>query len=1184
MRASRTRLPFMSLLTLVLLTTLFCLPSLALARTWNVPVDAATIQAGIDSSSAGDTVLVAPGTYYENLTVKSGIHVIAEDVDPTATVVDANAVGAPVAFLNLAETSYLEGFTVTEGLTNYGGGIVCINAAPEIVNCRIIDNHANQQGGGVLCDQWAAPVFTGCVFAGNTSGETGGVLDSYNSSSTTFINCTMYENSAPYGSAVSLLYSSVILQNSIIAFGSGGEPVNCAVGGSASLSCCDIYGNAGGDWVGCIAGQAGTNGNLSTNPRFCDADTGDFHLSPCSPCLGAPGCGLVGALGSGSCALTWHVPSDFATIGDALDAVCAGDTIIVASGTYHEYDLGMKPGVVLLSETGLASSVTIDADSLGRVMRCELLDSSTVIRGFTFEDGYADSGGAILCQSASPRISNCDFYDCHATDAGGALYCNASSPGLTGCRILQNTAPRGAGGYLTSGASPHLTDCTFSEGVASLEGGGLYLSLSSSAHLDTCRFIQNSADSAGGAVCSYDCSVIADSCYFDHNTAYDGAAVWKALAAPDTFTSCDFNWNWANMYGGHGGAYFADGASAAFIDSRISANTCSDNSNIYSSNTTLTMEGCEVLGDLVLLDSPRTVLRSCYCRARRAVNSHNSNTVITGCEFDHCGSDEDDPNGGAIKFTGTSLDTLVDCTFILNQALPPWEPWGRGGAVFIDGPAVALIGCYFTENISDYGGAVFSSGPLTTFTRCTFYDNRGAGAVYMQNQAAASLDSCTFHANRDVDRHTCGGLYCSDASPEVRNTIIAFSTWGGNAVTCAGVSNPVLTCCDVYGNAGGDWVGCIAGQEGISGNFSSDPRFCDPASGDIRLRSSSPCVNKPGCGQIGAYGLSCHDEAPHLTTISDVANDQGRWMRLTWFRSTYDAPAESISILGYAVYRRQDDFLARGEEAEPRIADGSIFSGAPLMTGWDCVGYVPARGDSAYQLVSPTLCDSTDAGICWSVFMVSATTDDPTVYFDSEPDSGYSVDNLAPAPPPGLNMASPTELAWEEVPDVDFDYYSVYGSALAELDETATLIGHTIGLTKDVAGHVYDYYHVTATDFAGNEGEESSVNNSFAGVPGLPGGPDIPAAFALKQNRPNPFAMSTVITFDLPEARRVTLRVFDAQGRLVSELVSRAYEPGRHSAEWDGRDQGGSPAGTGVYFIRMEAGDFRDMKKVMLLR
>ncbi len=68
-----------------------------------------------------------------------------------------------------------------------------------------------------------------------------------------------------------------------------------------------------------------------------------------------------------------------------------------------------------------------------------------------------------------------------------------------------------------------------------------------------------------------------------------------------------------------------------------------------------------------------------------------------------------------------------------------------------------------------------------------------------------------------------------------------------------------MECCDLFGNAGGDWVGCIASQDGLNGNISVDPGFCDAASGSFGLWSDSPCGGLwyPDCGQIGAFGTAC---------------------------------------------------------------------------------------------------------------------------------------------------------------------------------------------------------------------------------------------------------------------------------------------------------------------------------------
>ena len=94
-----------------------------------------------------------------------------------------------------------------------------------------------------------------------------------------------------------------------------------------------------------------------------------------------------------------------------------------------------------------------------------------------------------------------------------------------------------------------------------------------------------------------------------------------------------------------------------------------------------------------------------------------------------------------------------------------------------------------------------------------------------------------------------------------------------------------------------------------------------------------------------------------------------------------------------------------------------------------------------YSVVSPTMCDSTIVeGICWSVFFVSAHTTGPSLYYICAPDSGYSVDNLAPSAPGNSRIEAPDLLAWDSCGDSDFNYFTLYGSTVEHLDESAEVI------------------------------------------------------------------------------------------------------------------------------------------------
>ena len=88
-----------------------------------------------------------------------------------------------------------------------------------------------------------------------------------------------------------------------------------------------------------------------------------------------------------------------------------------------------------------------------------------------------------------------------------------------------------------------------------------------------------------------------------------------------------------------------------------------------------------------------------------------------------------------------------------------------------------------------------------------------------------------------------------------------------------------------------------------------------------------------------------------------------------------------------------------------------------------------------------------------------------------------------------------------------------------------------------------------------------------------------PSSYVLRQNYPNPFNPSTTIEFALPKSAYVTLRVYDLLGRQVGELVNEKLEPGMYKTQWNA-----SGLASGVYFYRLQAGEFTETKKLLLLR
>ncbi|MBT6710337.1 MAG: T9SS type A sorting domain-containing protein [Candidatus Marinimicrobia bacterium] len=94
----------------------------------------------------------------------------------------------------------------------------------------------------------------------------------------------------------------------------------------------------------------------------------------------------------------------------------------------------------------------------------------------------------------------------------------------------------------------------------------------------------------------------------------------------------------------------------------------------------------------------------------------------------------------------------------------------------------------------------------------------------------------------------------------------------------------------------------------------------------------------------------------------------------------------------------------------------------------------------------------------------------------------------------------------------------------------------------------------------------------------------MPDEFSLYQNYPNPFNPVTQIKYDLPEASHVQLFIYDILGREVTALVNEVQEPGYRSITWHGTDAFGRNVGAGMYFYSIQAGDFRQTKKMVLLK
>jgi hypothetical protein len=319
------------------------LPDGALA-TIHVPADYPTIQAAINAS-IGDSIIVAPGTYVENLKTNSTPILLVSEAGPAATIIDGSNPSHPdsgsVIFargslqlygftitgggLHLLAPSTIRGNWITENHvpapSGIGGGIGVFNSVGtmRILHNRIYSNSAQYSGGAIHIGRQQVQVEDNVIYDNHVQDGTGGaVYDppdntihlrnvyACNTSSSNdgngaawggreFRNCTFVSNEGPEA-ALELGIGGRTF-NSIFVFNDGGG-LQC---GPFASSCNDLFGNTPFDVQGsCVV--IGQNGNISVDPIFDDSGDCDatFCLSPNSPLLpenSPPGCGLIGAVG-----------------------------------------------------------------------------------------------------------------------------------------------------------------------------------------------------------------------------------------------------------------------------------------------------------------------------------------------------------------------------------------------------------------------------------------------------------------------------------------------------------------------------------------------------------------------------------------------------------------------------------------------------------------------------------------------------------------------------------------------------------------------------------------------------------------------------------------------------------------------------------------------------------------------
>jgi predicted outer membrane repeat protein len=516
-----------------IMATLVCI-GLASGQVIHIPADYPTIQEGIDAANEGDTVLVAPGTYVENdslrgrnITLASHFLTTGDTSYISSTIIDGGSDGrVMLIYRGEDSTTRITGFTITNGKGAYSGGGIRINessptldhlyikgngaasggglhltySSSTIEDSRISENSCERtgfyitEGGGGIYLYRADITISNTLITGNTSVSEGGGIYNKGYSNLYLVNVDIIENTAKFGGGISM-FDNEISMDSI---------QRCNIYSNRAFYANDIY-------------PANTDSITVIVDTFSVSKPTDFHVYDSSKFLfdirfgkltqynadfyvSDSGDDQNSGLNSGDPLKTIHAANS-----KMLQAAGDTNTIHLLPGTFSPSNTNEFYPIILRNLINLAgagpNSSILDAESNGSVIIIDVNDYNKVSQ-IRITGGSSAYGGGIYCEGTDAELLDLKIIGNEAENGGG-IYINECHPVVRNCTIESNYAMERGGGirmhnydyYYTY--QPEFTNLLIRENEAGGAGGGI-----SSEHfqpsLSNVTICNNQATSGGG--------------------------------------------------------------------------------------------------------------------------------------------------------------------------------------------------------------------------------------------------------------------------------------------------------------------------------------------------------------------------------------------------------------------------------------------------------------------------------------------------------------------------------------------------------------------------------------------------------------------------------------------------------------------------------------------------------------
>ncbi|MBD3169796.1 MAG: T9SS type A sorting domain-containing protein [candidate division Zixibacteria bacterium] len=1218
-----------------LIMAIFLSSAVSYATIIDIPGDYGTIQEGIDASSYGDTVIVQPGIYYENINFNGHCIVLCSNFLFTgdtsfisSTIIDGNGEGRVITLENDEDsTTVIAGLTIQNGLSNYGGGIyadhtiptirnniirnnlvrgsagggIFINDNAKIINNLIMDNSArgaynfDGSGGGISC-RGMRPTISGNIITGNSAwgnwsgtGWGGGIncgaeypiirdnIIVKNTSGGGVFNGLAAGGGINIASSTALVLNNTIADNTTWNWGSG---IHIRYS-EATLINNIIWNNSLHEhessinvtWCDIDGGWEG-EGNIDADPLFVDPYYYNYNIYSVSPCIdaGDPRYTDPDSTRSDIGVFFLEHPSP----GNIwYVALWGNDTTGTGEPDNPFRTIQHAINISFFEDTIIVRPGTY-TESIDIVAEKILLASNYIFTGDT-----SDISRTIIENPPDFDSSIVDFVDCD------------TSLTLMGFTIKDGISS----GIKCVNASPRI----IRNKIQNNSGSGIVL-LESDAIIDSNLIAGNTVDSLGGGIYSYRSEPFIINNRIEHNSANNGAGIY-GIYSPGSIKNNIIRNNNSVQYGG--------GLFLMWLTPEITGNRISNNS-------------AGISGGGIFSDSTTAIL------------THN---IIT--------------ENISYQKAGGLYCSAFETTILNNTVVGNIVSNGNGGGIYLKDSNSKITNTIVGGNFAPQGREIYLAGSAPVITYCNI-----AGG--WQGYGNISIDPL-FRNSPAGDFHLmstdCGDLYdspCIDAGHPAHADSLLDCSWGLGTVRS-----------DIGAYAGGDSL--LSGrrlyvpddflliQEAINASYDGDT---------ILVRPGVYMENIDLIGYnivLASLFLTTNDTSYISSTIID-GDSSGSVVRLV-----NDEDSTTV-ICGFTLRNGLSE--AGGGiycTASPRIRHNIIKNN----TTYDAGGGISFGGNNLNIVISD--CRIFDnkvlnrSGVGGGI-SVAATGDPLIVHCEIEGNSAlgsHSIGGGIFSTYGTLNISNSVihnntavlsgggiYYYWSEGSIENVIVYNnsalsdtSKGGGIVSSSRTSFIINNAIIWGNDASIYPGIYidegstpiisysniqdtlipgpgnisidplfrdpdsnnFHLMAT-YCGDPydspcidaGDPAIVDTLIDCLWGLgtirsdmgaySGGDEdqtgiderenrIPTSFSLFQNYPNPFNPSTTIKYQLPSNSKVKLDVYNLLGQKVKSLVNEWQTAGYKAVHWDA-----SGYASGIYFYRLTAGKFTETKRMLLLK